>query len=442
MPRRLPWLALLLLLCASSAQSDPPTVPVRAGDILSTTLHTATADLHALIRVDPMTGNRSIVSDDLTGTGPVFAEPSDPSVNPNGHQLAFAHGVVVDARGDILVVDEGRWLIWRIDAISGDREILSGCVDFQANLDCVETVGSGPWLPGAWGIALEQDGQILVVDSSIDAVVRIDPTTGDRTVVSGCSFPNCDWSVDAIGTGNNFRIPYHVAVEPDGNILVGDPTAGPPGNVIARVDPVTGDRTPVVCDRCPDGGSGPYGAPQGIAVETDGNILGVSQSLSAIIGVFRVDPITLVRTIVSNADEGTGVPFIYPREITIEETGAILVPDSGRLIRVDPVTGNRELVTGDGVGSGPDFSSFGLAVYPERCGDVNDDGLLDATDVTMLRGYIADPTGAPLPPGGQDKCTVIGDPGPCDVLDQVVISRRLAMLEPGIEPVCVAIAGS
>jgi hypothetical protein len=62
------------------------------------------------------------------------------------------------------------------------------------------------------------------------------------------------------------------------------------------------------------------------------------------------------------------------------------------------------------------------------CGDVNDDGAVDASDVVLFRSHLASPTGSPFSANGTAKCTVAPlDPllPPCDVLDVVVIRRSL-----------------
>ena len=70
---------------------------------------------------------------------------------------------------------------------------------------------------------------LVAVDSSLDAVVRVDPLTGDRTIVSSTSN----------GTGPAFNNPLGIAVEATGDLVVVDADL----DAVVRVDPVTGDRT-------------------------------------------------------------------------------------------------------------------------------------------------------------------------------------------------------
>jgi len=77
----------------------------------------------------------------------------------------------------------------------------------------------------------------------------------------------------------------------------------------------------------------------------------------------------------------------------------------------------------------------------EACGDVNDDSVVDLVDIATFRAHLADPNEMPLRLGGRAKCTVIGEPPACDILDLTVLRRALAIppLPPGIAPVCEAV---
>jgi streptogramin lyase len=78
-------------------------------------------------------------------------------------------------------------------------------------------------------IAVETNGHLVVVDRVLRAVVRIDPVRGTSSIVSGATRGQGPlW-------GNTFS---HIAVEADGHLVVTDLQLG-----ILRVDPRTGDRT-------------------------------------------------------------------------------------------------------------------------------------------------------------------------------------------------------
>jgi len=45
-------------------------------------------------------------------------------------------------------------------------------------------IGSGPGFISPRGIAIEADGSLVVVDIGLEAAVRVDPVSGDRTIIS------------------------------------------------------------------------------------------------------------------------------------------------------------------------------------------------------------------------------------------------------------------
>ncbi len=45
-------------------------------------------------------------------------------------------------------------------------------------------IGSGPGFINPFGIAVEADGSLVLSDSGLEAVVRVDPISGDRTILS------------------------------------------------------------------------------------------------------------------------------------------------------------------------------------------------------------------------------------------------------------------
>ena len=110
---------------------------------------------------------------------------------------------VVLSPGDILVGDNGLFAILRVDPVSGDRTIVSGCPT-PAIIQYPFTVGSGPDIAPITGIAIAPDGSIMV-SMGINGVARVDPATGNREIVA-----------DAVTGGGdvNLLLPDSVAVVP------------------------------------------------------------------------------------------------------------------------------------------------------------------------------------------------------------------------------------
>jgi len=92
-----------------------------------------------------------------------------------------------------------------------------------------KSIGSGPGFVTPRGIAVESDGSLMVVDFGLEAVVRVDQVSGDRTIISDTS----------IGSGPGFESPLGIAVEADGSLVVVDTGL----EALVRVDQVSGNRT-------------------------------------------------------------------------------------------------------------------------------------------------------------------------------------------------------
>jgi len=50
-----------------------------------------------------------------------------------------------------------------------------------------QMIGSGPGFEQPVAIAVEADGSLVVADFTLEAVVRVDPVSGDRTILSDAS---------------------------------------------------------------------------------------------------------------------------------------------------------------------------------------------------------------------------------------------------------------
>jgi len=162
----------------------------------------------AVVLINQITGNRTIISDNNTGSGPGF-------INPNG--------IAVTGDGDFVVTETRLGAVVHVDRNTGDRTILSD-----------ENTGSGPILFTLNSIAMTTDGDFVVTDNSLQGVMHIDHITGDRTILSD----------ESTGSGPDFGAPTDIAVTTNGDIVVIDqaPTMGSYGAIVL-VDQITGDRT-------------------------------------------------------------------------------------------------------------------------------------------------------------------------------------------------------
>jgi sugar lactone lactonase YvrE len=347
--------------------------------------------------------------------------------------------IVVEPRGTLAVVDAVRNAVLRVNPSSGDRTLVSGCVD----LTCRNMIGSGPPLKSPQGIAVEKSGTLVVVDSFLQAVIRIDPDNGNRTVVSRGS----ETVSSSIGSGPPLKSPQGIAVEKSGTLVVIDSILST-GSAVVRVDPASGNRTVV------SGGSGaPSGSdqrlffPQGIAVEASGTLVVVDSYLQAVI---RIDPVNGNRTVVSRGSGalsiGDGPDLDGPLSIAVGTTGAlyIVLADTffgiRAVVQVDPVSGNRTFVLGteDNVGNQPAlFSEIPIASAVEANGSLV---VIDAFrsmvvridpltgDRTPISG-IADTTGSG-PPFRQPQALALEADGSLMVLDGDILTQQVVRVDP------------
>ncbi len=295
--------------CVRGSQTQPPPAP--PGTIMLSAAEPSTG-AGALFRIDPATATATMIS-----SAGDFATPV---------------GVAVEADGGILVVDAdafgGAGGVIRVDPLTGTQT----------------TVSAGGLFSNPFDLVVEADGAILVVDphaSRAGGVIRVDPDTGEQVMVSSGQETGSATALREVG----------IALETDGAILVVEQSlaGGRPGNGrVTRIDPTSGDRTVVS-----EGGA--FSSPAGVVVEANGGILVAdTDAFGGSGGVIRVDPVTGAQTTVSS-----GGTFVSPIGVALEPNGGVLVADadafggSGGVIRLDPVTGGQTTVSAGGTFRGP-----------------------------------------------------------------------------------------
>jgi hypothetical protein len=180
--------------------------------------------------------------------------------------------------------------------------------------------------------------------------------------------------------------------------LVADGASGPaPGNgEVLRVNP--GAQSTLTTNGAP-AGSVNLDDPAGMAFLPSGDIVLTDQGFATgIPQVVEVDPGTGARTLISGNGRGTGPALVMPVRVAIGPGGDILVTDiapvtgNPRLLRIDPATGDRRVLTGVGVGAGPAVDVAGVGVVG---------GIIYVTDVVNNQIMRVDPaTGNRTPVSG------------------------------------------
>ena len=315
-------LCLFLFLAWQSVPNDAVAVNLQPGDIL-----VADFSQNAIFRVDPNSGDRTVVSSNTVGTGPMLASPTSLALEADG-------SILVSTRFDF---------VYRVDPATGNRTEVSG-----------PSQGTGAELLQPTGIEVANDGTIFLSDggeglSTTVAVRRIDPSSGNREVISDFT----------MGSGDFFFGPSHITLNDDQNVLLAADESA------FLVDVMTGDRT-----RISGAGNGAglgILRSTGIEVSTEGKLV-LSGNLRvndvATPSLFEVDPVTGDRLQLSGGTVGSGVALRDTQGFAFVDNNTVVMgQDQTRsLLSIDLQTGNRSVLSaGDNsthnlLGTGPNFS--------------------------------------------------------------------------------------
>lgn len=340
-----------------------------------------------LISIDPISGVRRIASDFSTT-----------AQGPTGISL---YDVAIGAGGDLLVVDATGNGVFVVDPVNGARTMVSN----------VANAAQGPTGSAPRAVALGDNGEILVATQTLTAkLMSVDPATGLRTVVSDLRDP----ALGLLGF-----LPEDMEFRSSQELLLVDadadsPTTGTRLGLLFSVDTATGARTMV--HDFGDVSKGPKGAdPSSLLIESDGRVLVSdltgSPTVSFAGAVFRIDPATGARTVVTdmgNTAQGAGRSA---REIAFSEDGRLLLLDNlfdsfarGALFELDPTTGVRTIISNfrDTTQGLSIQTATGMAVFPTllstSAAPTADDGTVGVVEDTPAAGSLtaSDPAGADL----------------------------------------------
>ncbi|WNC94822.1 hypothetical protein RI103_33345 [Paraburkholderia sp. FT54] len=275
-----------------------------------------TAATTGIYAVDPRTGNRTLVSDFTTGAfrGDVFGSTVDASgrLMTNWAQPQFGGAprsiVRIDTRtGTRVVVSD------LTNPAQGD--VFNCCVAYFTDLALEKTgaiVASVTWF--------------IPVGPSRDVgdMYRVDPLRGQRSLLSDFTNPAQGATGLVPSTGIAIETSGQILVNSHGSAI-----APVPKNLLLRIDPNTGNRT--VLSDFDNAAQGPLGwRLSGIALAqagTGGIIVGAGDPANRAADptlLFRIDPQTGQRTLLSNSsDPKQGPPFVWIFEIAVVPENAI-----------------------------------------------------------------------------------------------------------------------
>ncbi len=333
-----------------------------------------------IMQVDPVTGNRTIVSDNTHGAGASFTAPVGISITSTGALLVTDQGapaVQPQPEGSFVQFPAVPTRVFLVDPTTGDRTVVS-----QDSLTATPpdpsypAIGIGP--PIGEPTVARQLGNVYLLpaeDGLLNNVrlMGINPQTGNRTLISG------------VGRGAGAFMTFPGGIAASGNTaIVADASKG-----LFAINLTTGDRA--ILSGAGQGAGAHFIGGWDVAssaghLVVSGSTLNGDQSA---FGIFEIDPLTGNRTVIADGTVGTGPWQQDVYTLAVESGGTILLVANGGtgfdgILTVDPATGNRAFLSDATHGGGASFMRvFDVAVAPLP-GDANGDGIVNGQDFAQI----------------------------------------------------------
>lgn len=329
----------LLVIAGLLLLAQQATAAIKPGDILVADQDGPDGD-GALIRVDPDTGQQVAISTNAISTTDL---------------LDGANGVATTRNGQILVGNygaAGAGSVIRVDPKTGEQTVVSSNAISTLHL-----------FADPFHLALDPTGAILAADgeaftAGTGAVIEADPATGQQKFVSN----------NGLSTGDLFEDPWGIVVERSGSLLVSDYTSPPGSGAVIRVDRATAQQTAVVNNDTSS--TDLFAGPIALASEGPGSVLVVDFSSDAVV---RGNLATGQQTLVAHGTSTLDL-FGTPVAVALDAKGTILVADqnsnviTGAVIKADPATGELTTVSNNALSDQDLFENpSAIAVVPPRC---------------------------------------------------------------------------
>ncbi|MEZ5507028.1 MAG: hypothetical protein R3F38_14110 [Gammaproteobacteria bacterium] len=345
----------------------------------------------ALFAVDLDTGDRAVVSSATRGTGPNFVNPTTITLDTDN----VCANVMAGAVNCVLVVNFSGDSVFAVDMATGNRAVLSG-----------GSRGAGPNFVFPEALVLDVSNSCaavlqgttrcgLVVEGNNGQpaqLLAVDLETGDRAILSNRER----------GLGPDFGAPDAIMLHViNGFALMTDRNY----DALLTVNLSSGDRGFFPDHRAGDGKD--MALPVALLpVSSDvcnaalNDVSRCAITVDANGGaILAIDLDTGNRVVIASNERGTGVEFSFPRAITLADevlcssllSGAThcgIVADAGlrALLLVDLGAGDRVLLSGETLGSGPALSfPLGIALSQDCGGSEQCALVLDLDRLALFR---------------------------------------------------------
>jgi hypothetical protein len=242
-------------------------------------------------------------------------------------------GVATDTNGNVYVTDSGNHTIRKVTP-AGVVTTLAGVPGVSGTNN---GTGSAARFDQPQGIAVDTSGNVYVADSGNHIIRKVSPVGANWVVTTLAGLPSVSGTNDGAGSASRFNQPNGVAVDTSGNVYVGDTLnytirKVTPAGVVTTLAGVSGSFGNT------DGtGSGArFSEPGGVVVDSAGNVY-VADSDNHTIR--QVTPAGEVTTLAGGCHcgeaDGTGsaAGFRHPYGIAVDNSGNVYVAEAVGTIR-------------------------------------------------------------------------------------------------------------
>ena len=294
---------------------------------------------HRVRKIDAGTGNISTIAG--VGTNAFSGD----GAAATSAELNSPKGLVLDASGNLYIVDSGNYRIRKVNANTGNISTIAGTGASSSSGDGGLATAAG--LISLEGIAIDNAGNIYIIQAPLlESLVRkIDATTGIITTIAGkFGFPGSSINDGGLATNGYLSRPRGVAVDASGNVYIADTFHDRIRKIDAttgNISTITGRGTNALTLVEGDATKAAINRPAGIAVDAQGNIYFSDSQNHAIRRLTLATTLELkqqtntIATLESHAFNNTKVNATTQTDFTISNTGAI------------PLNVSRVTATGD-----------------------------------------------------------------------------------------------
>ncbi len=262
--------------------------------------------------------------------------------------LNAPRGVAVDSNGNIYVGDVNNHRVIRIDGATKNSSIFAGTTG-SSGFSGDGAAATSAQLNEPYGVAVDSSGNVYIADTGNRRIRRVTISTGNISTFAGTG---ASGNHNAFRTSATFSWIYDVAADSSNNLYMADRS-----NSLVRL--LTASTGQVSNFFGPQVGTISLGAPEGVGLDSSGNLWVVNQNAhrvfkrtSAGVGSHFAGSLVFGPGFGGDGAAATSARMNQPRDAAADSSGNVYIADSGnnRIRRVD-TSGNISTFAGTGAAS-------------------------------------------------------------------------------------------